>query len=86
MKLLEEGLTCEYEMDVDVFFKSIDLLFDNSIEKREIIRKFFSACESNSNLEVALIYCQVQGEYNLMQQLIEKHKKENEFTNFFEYI
>ncbi|MGR5900843.1 hypothetical protein ACT7C8_29445 [Bacillus cereus] len=34
------GLTCEYEMDVDVFFKSIDLLFDNSIEKREIIKNF----------------------------------------------
>lgn len=77
------GLTCEYEMDLDVFFKSIDLLFDNSIEKREIIKKYFSACESNSNLEVALIYCQVQGEYNLMQQLIEKHKKKTNLQIFF---
>ncbi len=31
-------------------------------------------CESISNIEVALIYCQVQGEYNLMQHLIKSMK------------
>ncbi|PHG63688.1 hypothetical protein COI59_18580 [Bacillus toyonensis] len=77
------GLNCEYEMDAAVFFQSIEILFEHPNEKRKIIREFFSMCENISNIEVALIYCQVQGEYNLIQQLITKHEKKTNLGIFF---
>lgn len=79
------GLICEYEMDVAVFFNP--LRFYLSIQlKKKIIREFFNMCESISNIEVALIYCQVQGEYNLMQHLITKHENKTNLGIFLVYI
>ncbi|WP_242302469.1 AimR family lysis-lysogeny pheromone receptor, partial [Bacillus cereus group sp. BfR-BA-01423] len=80
---LRRGLVCEYEMDVNVFFNAIDLLFEKQNEKRTITRKYFSECESISNIEVGLIYCQVQGEYDLMNFLITKHEKKSNLGIFF---
>ncbi len=80
---LRRGLACEYEMDVNVFFCAIDLLFENRNEKRKITKEYFSECESISNLEVGLIYCQVQGEYDLMNHLITKHEKKSNLGIFF---
>ncbi|MGM2634163.1 AimR family lysis-lysogeny pheromone receptor [Bacillus cereus group sp. Bce040] len=80
---LRRGLACEYEMDVNVFFNAIDLLFEKQNEKRTITREYFSECESISNIEVGLIYCQVQGEYDLMNYLITKHEKKSNLGIFF---
>ncbi|UDV85415.1 AimR family lysis-lysogeny pheromone receptor [Bacillus cereus] len=80
---LRRGLACEYEMDVNVFFNAIDLLFEQQNEKRTITREYFSECESISNIEVGLIYCQVQGEYDLMNYLINKHEKKSNLGIFF---
>jgi hypothetical protein len=80
---LRRGLACEYEMDVNVFFSAIDLLFERQNEKRKITREYFSECESISNIEVGLIYCQVQGEYDLMNYLITKHEKKSNLGIFF---
>lgn len=80
---LRRGITCEYEMDVKVFFDAIDLLFEKKNEKREITSEYFSNCESISNIEVGLIYCQVQGEYDLMNYLITKHEKKSNLGIFF---
>lgn len=80
---LRRGLVCEYEMDVNVFFNAIDFLFEKQNEKRTITREYFSECESISNIEVGLIYCQVQGEYDLMNYLINKHEKKSNLGIFF---
>ncbi|MEK4745877.1 AimR family lysis-lysogeny pheromone receptor [Bacillus sp. FSL R9-9481] len=80
---LRRGLTCEYEMDVNVFFSAIDILFEKQNEKRKITREYFSECESISNIEVGLIYCQVQGEYDLMNHLITTHEKKTNLGIFF---
>ncbi|MCQ6530526.1 AimR family lysis-lysogeny pheromone receptor [Bacillus mycoides] len=80
---LRRGLTCEYEMDVNVFFNAIDLLLEKQNEKRKITRDYFSECESISNIEVGLIYCQVQGEYDLMEYLITKHEHKTNLGIFF---
>ncbi|PGX99919.1 hypothetical protein COE15_14685 [Bacillus cereus] len=80
---LRRGLTCEYEMDVNVFFNAIDLLFENKKEKRQITREYFSRCTSISNIEVGLIYCQVHGEYDLMNQLISENENKANLGIFF---
>ncbi|PFW97685.1 AimR family lysis-lysogeny pheromone receptor [Bacillus pseudomycoides] len=80
---LRRGLTCEYEMDVKVFFKAIDILFEHTHEKRKITREYFSLCQSISNIEVGLIYCQVQGEYDLMNQIIIKNEDKKNLGIFF---
>ncbi|PGK02574.1 hypothetical protein CN892_27490 [Bacillus anthracis] len=80
---LRRGLACEYEMDVNVFFSSVDLLFEKQNEKRKIISEFFSKCESISNIEVGLIYFQVQGEYDLMNHLISKNEHKKNLGIFF---
>ncbi|PGU29615.1 hypothetical protein COD66_23205 [Bacillus cereus] len=80
---LRRGLACEYEMDVNVFFSTVDLLFEKQNEKRKITSDFFSKCESISNIEVGLIYFQVQGEYDLMNQLISKNEHKTNLGIFF---
>lgn len=80
---LRRGITCEYEMDVKLFFDAINLLFEKQSEKREITSEYFSKCESISNIEVGLIYCQVKGEYDLMNHLITKNEQKTNLGIFF---
>lgn len=35
------GLTCEYEMDVAVFFQSIEILFEHPTEKKKNHKRIF---------------------------------------------
>ncbi|MCM3736411.1 AimR family lysis-lysogeny pheromone receptor [Bacillus cytotoxicus] len=79
---IRRSLICEYEMDVKVFFSAIDLLFENKQEKRKITREYFSKCQSISNIEVGLIYCQVQGEYDLMSQIIKDNENKTNLGIF----
>ncbi|EOO32480.1 hypothetical protein IIU_03870 [Bacillus cereus VD133] len=69
-----KGIACESEMNVELFFKAVNFLYDNPEAKRKVSRDYFSSCNKPSNIIVGLIYSQVQGEYALMSKLIDKHK------------
>ncbi|PGC92188.1 AimR family lysis-lysogeny pheromone receptor [Bacillus toyonensis] len=77
------GINAESEMDVELFFTAINFLYENPEDKRKITAKYFLACNHPAHLEVGLIYCQVQGEYSLMNALIEQHKENSSLSIFF---
>ncbi|MGX5570822.1 AimR family lysis-lysogeny pheromone receptor [Bacillus toyonensis] len=77
------GISCESEMDVEIFFKATNFLYDNPEKKREITKKYFLACTLPSHLEIGLIYFQVQAEYDSMNKLIEKHRDNSNLSIFF---
>ncbi|MDZ5608622.1 AimR family lysis-lysogeny pheromone receptor [Bacillus pseudomycoides] len=80
---IRRGIACEYEMDVDVFFKAVDILYERQNEKRAITREYLIECKSISNIEVGLLYCQVHGEYDLMNQLITQNEDKTNLSIFF---
>ncbi|MGE6618128.1 AimR family lysis-lysogeny pheromone receptor [Bacillus mycoides] len=80
---LRKGIACSSEMDVELFFKATNFLYDNPEAKRRITRDYFSSCIQPSNTIVGLIYSQVQGEYTLMNKILDKHKRNASLSIYF---
>lgn len=78
-----KGIAGGSEMDVEVFFKATNFLYDNAEAKRKITREYFSSCMQPSNTIVGLIYSQVQGEYTLMNKILDKHKGNASLSIYF---
>ncbi|MCP1283982.1 AimR family lysis-lysogeny pheromone receptor [Bacillus mobilis] len=60
------------EMKFDVFEKLIHYVYKNPLEQTGRIKDFILQCKTSLNVRKALSYCQVAGEYDLMDTLIEK--------------
>ncbi|MED3270636.1 hypothetical protein BK703_04395 [Bacillus thuringiensis serovar silo] len=78
-----KGITCSSEMNVELFFKATNFLYDNPEIKRMITSEYFTACNQPNNIIVGLIYCQVQGEYDLMSHIIEKNEDNSSLSIYF---
>ena len=80
-----EGYKCRKRNGCRIVFTAINFLYENPEDKRKITAKYFLACNHPAHLEVGLIYCQVQGEYSLMNALIEQHKENSSLSIFLQY-
>ncbi|WJE54291.1 AimR family lysis-lysogeny pheromone receptor [Bacillus cereus] len=77
------GLSCiTDEMKFDVFKNLVWYVYENTEERTKKIREFMKLCESNLNIRKSLSYCQVTGEYNIMQFIIQEHKENSEVRKY----
>ncbi|WP_215550985.1 AimR family lysis-lysogeny pheromone receptor [Bacillus mycoides] len=60
------------EMKFDVYEKLIHYVYKNPLEQTHKIKKFILKCSTSMNVRKALSFCQVAGEYELIDSLIEK--------------
>ncbi|MBZ4222561.1 AimR family lysis-lysogeny pheromone receptor [Bacillus wiedmannii] len=66
------------EMKFDVFEKLVQHVYKEPIEQISSIRNFILKCRTSLNVRKALSYCQVAGEYDLMDALIGKFEAKTE--------
>lgn len=60
------------EMKFDVYEKLIHYVYSNPLEQVKKLQEFMFKCTTSLNLRKALSYCQVAGEYEIMEVLLEK--------------
>lgn len=64
------------EMKFDVFEKLVHHVYNNPLEQTRRIKDFILNCGTSLNVRKSLSYCQVAGEYDLMDALIAKFEAE----------
>ncbi|WP_240514285.1 AimR family lysis-lysogeny pheromone receptor [Bacillus cereus] len=64
------------EMKFDVFEKLVRGVYKNPLEQTKKIQDFILECRTSLNVRKALSYCQVAGEYDLMEYIIKKFEAE----------
>ncbi|MDO8159141.1 hypothetical protein FKQ51_17605 [Bacillus toyonensis] len=73
--VIEEGLSGKTkEMKLENFIAVASNVYDNYSIRKEVINKFILLCKKDLNIVKALCYCQGQGEYEVISQLVEKHQ------------
>lgn len=73
--VIEEGLSGKtQEMKLENFIPVASNVYEDYSTKKEVINNFILRCEKDLNIVKALCYCQGQGEYDVISQLIEKHQ------------
>ncbi|MFF2241140.1 AimR family lysis-lysogeny pheromone receptor [Bacillus thuringiensis] len=70
------------EMKFDVFEKLVRHVYKSPVEQTRRIKDFILKCGTSLNVRKALSYCQVAGEYDLIDMLIEKFKMETKDPDF----
>ncbi|MGH0990693.1 AimR family lysis-lysogeny pheromone receptor [Bacillus cereus] len=71
------------EMKFDKFLPVASILFEDMEERKEILNEFIMLCTGDLNIRKALCYCQGIGEYEVIDQLIEKHQKNIHLKKYF---
>lgn len=71
------------EMKFDKFLPVASILFEDMEERKEILNEFIILCSGDLNIRKALCYCQGIGEYEVIDQLIEKHKNHKKLQKYF---
>ncbi|MEH7239919.1 MULTISPECIES: AimR family lysis-lysogeny pheromone receptor [Bacillus] len=71
------------EMKFDKFLPVASILFEDMEERKEILNEFIMLCTGDLNIRKALCYCQGIGEYEVIDQLIEKHKDHKKLQKYF---
>ncbi|PER27231.1 hypothetical protein CN485_20270 [Bacillus cereus] len=73
--VIEEGLSGKtQEMKLENFIAVASNVYHDYSIRKEIINNFILQCEKDLNIVKAFCYCQGQGEYDTISQLIEKHQ------------
>ncbi|PFW72181.1 hypothetical protein COL30_24435, partial [Bacillus pseudomycoides] len=70
------------EMKFDKFLPVASILFEDMEERKEILNEFIMLCTGDLNIRKALCYCQGIGEYEVIDQLIEKHKDHKKLQKY----
>ncbi|MGS0530632.1 AimR family lysis-lysogeny pheromone receptor [Bacillus mycoides] len=60
------------EMKFDVYEKLIHYVYKNPLEQTRKVKEFILKCSTSMNVRKAFSFCQVAGEYELIDSLIEK--------------
>ncbi|PFB53802.1 hypothetical protein CN404_12930 [Bacillus thuringiensis] len=76
-KKIIKGLTsqCKNEMKLDVFLQIVYALYENSTDRRERMNIFILESKTPLNIRKGLCFAHVCGEYEVINQLLEKHKE-----------
>ncbi|MBR3121706.1 MAG: AimR family lysis-lysogeny pheromone receptor [Oceanobacillus sp.] len=73
--VIEEGLSGKtQEMKLENFIPVASNVYEDHLTRKEVINNFILRCEKDLNIVKALCYCQGQGEYDVISQLIDKHQ------------
>ncbi|PED78951.1 AimR family lysis-lysogeny pheromone receptor [Bacillus toyonensis] len=82
--VITDGITGNTaEMKFDKFLLVASILFEDMEERKEILNEFIMLCSGDLNIRKALCYCQGIGEYEVIDQLIEKHKDHKKLQKYF---
>lgn len=82
--VITDGITGNTaEMKFDKFLPVASILFEDMEERKEILNEFIMLCSGDLNIRKALCYCQGIGEYEVIDQLIEKHKDHKKLQKYF---
>ncbi|MCU5570653.1 AimR family lysis-lysogeny pheromone receptor [Bacillus cereus] len=76
------GKTDEFKFEV--FLKLVHSLCDSSSEQRELIHRYILACKTPLNIRKALCYCHAMGEYELLNEIIQKHSDKKEIKKYID--
>lgn len=71
------------EMKFDKFLPVASVLFDDLEERKDVINQFVMLCTGDLNIRKALCYCQGIGEYEIIDNLIQKHKDHKKLQKYF---
>ncbi len=71
------------EMKFDKFLPVVSVLFDDLEERKDVINQFVMLCTGDLNIRKALCYCQGIGEYEIIDNLIQKHKDHKKLQKYF---
>ncbi|PYE97440.1 AimR family lysis-lysogeny pheromone receptor [Bacillus sp. 196mf] len=86
--VIEDGLSGKTnEMKLENFIPVASNVYEDYSIRKEEINKFILLCKKDLNIIKALCYCQGQGEYKIISQLLEKHKDTKtlkKYLNIFE--
>lgn len=73
--VIDEGLSGKTgEMKLENFISIAKVVYENYLEMKEMIKRFILLCKKDLNIIKAFCYCQAQGEYEVISELVEKHK------------
>lgn len=82
--VIEDGISGKTgEMKFENFIAILPPVYESYLERKEVIKRFILMCKKDSNIIKALCYCQAQGEYDLISELLEKHEGD---TNIQKYL
>ncbi|WP_229192495.1 AimR family lysis-lysogeny pheromone receptor [Bacillus cereus] len=83
-KKIIKGLTnqSKTEMKLDVFLKIVYALFENCIERRKRMNIFILESKTPLNIRKGLCFAHVCGEYEIINQLVEKHKENTQVAKY----
>lgn len=74
--VIEEGLSGKtQEMKLENFIAVASNVYEDKLTLKSEINNFILLCKKDLNIVKALCYCQGQGEYEVISQLVEKHQK-----------
>ncbi|PFQ42815.1 hypothetical protein COK05_24510 [Bacillus cereus] len=72
---IEDGLSGKtLEMKLERFIAVASIVYEDYLTRKEVINKFILRCDKDLNIVKAFCYCQGQGEYDVISQLIDKHQ------------